>query len=107
MLLSSGFAPVLAHPVSVGFSKEEWEKNLPMWKDLGLLGLEVYHPDQDEDFSKEMNNLAKKFEFTPTAGSDFHGANKKTPLTWVKGRSPLGAGTLAALRERLALAVGA
>ncbi|MDR3204845.1 MAG: PHP domain-containing protein [Deltaproteobacteria bacterium] len=101
MLIGAGFAPVLAHPISVGLTKSEWERRITWWKDLGLVGLEVYHPDQSTEFSHFLNSIAKKFKLVATAGSDFHGANKKTPLTWVKDNCPLGLEVLDELKMAL------
>jgi predicted metal-dependent phosphoesterase TrpH len=101
LLRRSGFAPVLAHPVSLGLSALEFEKFIPSWKDWGLVGLEAYHPDQSWDFSSFIVDLCKKYGLVATAGSDFHGANKKTPLTWVKTHSPLGLEVIEALIRAL------
>ncbi|MDR2443315.1 MAG: PHP domain-containing protein [Deltaproteobacteria bacterium] len=101
LLREKGFAPVLAHPISLGLDLDKWLSVIPQWKDWGLVGLEAYHPDHDEDFQKFVISLAKRFNLVITAGSDFHGANKKTPITWVKDHSPLGIEVIESLREAL------
>jgi predicted metal-dependent phosphoesterase TrpH len=90
ILRQSGFAPVLAHPVSLRLSADEFDRAMPDWVEWGLIGLEAYHPDQSPEFSEFMVRICKKYNLVATAGSDYHGANKKTPLSWVKRHSPLG-----------------
>ncbi|MDR1546524.1 MAG: PHP domain-containing protein [Deltaproteobacteria bacterium] len=101
LLRRSGFAPVLAHPVSLKLEAARWPQMLSQWKDWGLVGLEAYHPDQGPEFTAFLLGLAKRCGLTVTAGSDYHGANKKTPLSWVKERSPLGLEVLERLRAAL------
>jgi predicted metal-dependent phosphoesterase TrpH len=101
LLREGGFAPVLAHPISLGLSRERWLEIAPRWVDWGLIGLEAWHPDQDEDFTSFIVDLAKRHHLAVTAGSDYHGANKPTPITWCRDHSPLGLGVVESLRERL------
>jgi predicted metal-dependent phosphoesterase TrpH len=101
VLRSKGFAPVLAHPVSLGLAAGRWREILPEWVDWGLAGLEAWHPDHDEDFTSFVLKLARDHGLVATAGSDFHGANKPTPITWVMGHSPLGLDVVDRLREKM------
>jgi predicted metal-dependent phosphoesterase TrpH len=101
LLRGSGFAPVLAHPVSMGLGADEFVRAMPEWVDWGLVGLEAYHPDQGPDFSGFIVGVCDRFGLVATAGSDFHGANKKTPLSWVKDHSPLGLEVVGALTHAL------
>ena len=101
LLRGKGFAPVLAHPVSLGLRPESWPEVAKELADLGLAGLEAYHPDQDKDFSAFAVSLAKRFGLVATAGSDYHGANKRTPITWTRDNSPLGIGVVEALKDKL------
>lgn len=102
LLRAAGFAPVLAHPISLGLTGDDLKKVLPQWKDWGLVGLEAYHPDQSQSFSEMIRRFCRQFDLVATAGSDYHGANKKTPLTWVKENSPLGLEVLEKLKAALA-----
>lgn len=43
------------------------------FKDAGLDGVEVFHPDQSEAGSQELLEIAKKHDLFVTRGSDFHG----------------------------------
>jgi predicted metal-dependent phosphoesterase TrpH len=101
LLRASGFAPILAHPISLGLTSAEFEKTIPGWIDWGLIGIEAYHPDQGLDFTHFIARTCKKYGLVATAGSDYHGANKKTPLSWVKTHSPYGVEIIEALIEAL------
>jgi predicted metal-dependent phosphoesterase TrpH len=105
LLRKAGFAPVLAHPYSLKLPPERWPEILPKWKKDGLLGLEVYHPDHSQADVKFFTEMAKKHDLVITAGSDFHGANKKTPINWVATHSPVGLEVLDLLRAGLSQAV--
>jgi predicted metal-dependent phosphoesterase TrpH len=101
LLLDSGHAPVLAHPVSLGIGSSEYEPCLTFLKENGLVGLEVYHPDNDHHHTLLFKYLALKLGLVATNGSDFHGANKRTPLTWVLENSPLTLTVVGRLEEGL------
>jgi predicted metal-dependent phosphoesterase TrpH len=101
LLRGAGYAPVLAHPHSLRLPPDKWFQFLPQLKRDGLLGLEVYHPEHSPDQIKFFSGLARRFDLVITAGSDFHGANKRAPITWVKHHSPVGMEALSSLRTRL------
>ncbi|MEO0090750.1 MAG: phosphatase, partial [candidate division WOR-3 bacterium] len=63
--------PVLAHPVSYDFEKIIF----PLIK-LGILGIEVYHPDHTEYHINYFSEIAKKYNLLITGGSDCHGGRK-------------------------------
>ncbi|MDR1394728.1 MAG: PHP domain-containing protein [Deltaproteobacteria bacterium] len=100
LLRKAGFAPVLAHPVSLKLPWDRWPEILPEWVDNGLAGLEVYHPDHGPGEIRFFSRLAAEFGLIVTAGSDYHGANKRTPLTWVKDHSPVGPEVLEKLKSK-------
>ena len=102
MVRAAGWAPVLAHPLSLGLTPAAWPDWLTRLTDGGLLGLEVYHPSQGPEQSDFFLGLSRRFGLTPTAGSDFHGETKPaSPLGWTLKNSPLGRETLDELRDRL------
>jgi predicted metal-dependent phosphoesterase TrpH len=101
LLLESGFAPVLAHPISLGLSPPEYLKNLELLKEWGLVGVEVYHPDNGEELSWLLNRVADKAGLVKTNGSDYHGANKNISLSWVIENSPITIRVLDQLRNGL------
>ena len=102
MIRAAGWAPVLAHPVSLGLAPEDWPAWLSRLKDGGLMGLEVYHPSQGPEQSDFFLGLARRFNLAPTAGSDFHGEDKPaSPLGWTVKNSPIGREMLEELRTQL------
>lgn len=99
MVRAAGWAPVLAHPVSLRLSPAEWPAFMAELAGLGLAGVEVFHPDLSEEQSRFFQELAARFRLVPTAGSDFHGANKTVELNWVQTHSPIGLEAIELLRQ--------
>ena len=64
-----GGVPVLAHPVQMKLSGQELYQTVKELKQNGLLGLEVYHPDQQSDYSP-YRSLAESEGLLKTGGSD-------------------------------------
>lgn len=69
----SGGKAVLAHPYQLGFSDEKLERTLQTLKDSGLDGLECYYPRHTPEMVQHYLTLAKKYNLSVSAGSDFHG----------------------------------
>ena len=67
----AGGIAVLAHPVKFN-NFDEIEK----YVDMGLDGVEVWHPSADEETVGRLTEFCKKKKLLMTGGSDFHGANK-------------------------------
>ncbi|MDL2226599.1 PHP domain-containing protein [Deltaproteobacteria bacterium OttesenSCG-928-M10] len=104
MLRRAGWAPVLAHPVSLGLEADQWAAYIEYMADMGLVGLETRHPSLNQEQTEFFQGLARRFNLVETAGSDFH--NRCKPLAgleWVRGNSPLGWEMLEGLRERMAV----
>ncbi len=102
MLREAGWAPVLAHPTSLGLQAGQYPPLLARLADGGLMGLEVYHPSLNEEQSVFFLNLAKKMNLVPTAGSDYHGMHKPhINLDWVRAHSPFGLEMVEELSARL------
>ncbi|MFQ6105011.1 MAG: PHP domain-containing protein [Candidatus Glassbacteria bacterium] len=72
----AGGISVLAHPISIGADCDSLFDLLRKFSGDGLSGVEVYHPNQDEDFQKMLLGMAKKLSLAVTGGSDFHGEAK-------------------------------
>lgn len=68
--------PVLAHPCQYRMGDKKTEELVRDLKDLGLLGLEVYHSSNNSYESGKLKKLSKQYNLYPTGGSDFHGSNK-------------------------------
>lgn len=100
VIREAGWAPVLAHPVSLGLNPGDWPEFMAGLKDKGLLGLEIRHPSMDREESNFFQGLARRFDLIATAGSDFHGASKPhIKLDWALENSPFGEETLEALKQ--------
>lgn len=73
----AGGVPVLAHPFSLLTRDEkELETIILDLKALGLLGLECYYSEHDENFTGLCLSIAKRNGLAATGGSDYHGRAK-------------------------------
>jgi len=71
LILSAGGIPVLAHP---GVNPDD--DLIPDLLKMGLLGLEVWHPEHNNQAVNKYYNLARRYGLLMTGGSDWHGNNK-------------------------------
>jgi len=67
----AGGVTSLAHPIRV-----HDQSAIPGMKDLGLTAIEVYHSDHGPAETERYLQLAAKYGYAVTGGSDFHGAVK-------------------------------
>ncbi|HEY7019993.1 MAG TPA: PHP domain-containing protein [Ktedonobacterales bacterium] len=83
LIRSAQGVPVLAHPAGImGLA----EKVLPALVQAGLLGLECYYGQYDDETVTRLFALAGQHDLIATGGSDYHGPNiHPTPLggRWV------------------------
>ncbi len=75
LLNRCGYLPVLAHPRELKLEDHLLEAFLDRLCDLGLKGLEVYHPSCQEADTKCLLRMAKCRGLLVTGGSDFHQEN--------------------------------
>lgn len=75
LLRQCGAVPVWAHPHL--FRGSTVERTLRELVAGGLLGIEVYHPDQHAGVVGTLLHLAKKYDLVITGGSDYHGPNPR------------------------------
>jgi predicted metal-dependent phosphoesterase TrpH len=83
LIRSAQGAPVLAHPAGI---VRLAETVLPTLVQAGLLGLECYYGQYDDETVARLLALASQYGLIPTGGSDYHGPNiHPTPLggRWV------------------------
>ncbi|MDK2824047.1 MAG: 3,5-nucleoside bisphosphate phosphatase [Clostridia bacterium] len=71
LILDAGGIPVLAHP---GVNPDD--NLIPFLLKMGLLGIEVWHPEHNNQAVDKYYILAKKHDLLMTGGSDWHGSNK-------------------------------
>ena len=67
-------SPIVAHPLSLFVSWGRLGTLMDEWKDLGIDGIEAFHPTAKLGHCKRVEKLARDRGFRVTAGSDFHGA---------------------------------
>lgn len=80
-----GGVPVLAHPKSLRFTKEEEEKFIKELVEAGLCGIEVYNPNNGEKRRQDFLEYCNKYNLIPTVGSDYHGGKRKPVIQIGKG----------------------
>ncbi|MDY6792810.1 MAG: PHP domain-containing protein [Thermodesulfobacteriota bacterium] len=76
MILNAGGIPVLAHPILLGLDKNETQNLFVLLKDMGLKGVETYYPENPPEMSAFYIELAQRYGFLQTGGTDFHGSLK-------------------------------
>lgn len=72
LLRSERAIPVLAHPGLIKTALSEMLSAIDVWKEAGLMGMEVYHPAHFPDQFAVWDNAARKRSLLVTGGSDFH-----------------------------------
>lgn len=82
MIKKVGGVPVLAHPTYMN----DMEGGISSLKKEGLLGMEVYYAQYDDDTVRHLARLAKEYDLIPCGGSDYHGlGNSGEPLPGTLG----------------------
>lgn len=74
---NAGGKAVLAHPYIYKLSEKELESLIKNLKQNNIDGIECYYPSNTINQTNRLLNLAKKYNLKITAGSDFHGDNRK------------------------------
>lgn len=72
LLRSERAIPVLAHPGLIKTTLSKMLSAIDVWKEAGLMGMEVYHPAHFPDQFAVWYNAARKRSLLVTGGSDFH-----------------------------------
>lgn len=72
-IVECGGAPVIAHPLSLYKSWGKIDDILKEVYERGVVGMEAYHPGATVHDCKRLEEIARKYGFFVTAGSDFHG----------------------------------
>ncbi len=82
MIKKVGGVPVLAHPTFMN----DMEAGIANLKKVGLMGMEVYYAQYDDDTVRHLARLAKEYDLIPCGGSDYHGmGNSGEPLPGTLG----------------------
>lgn len=82
MIRKVGGVPVLAHPTFMN----DMETGIASLKKEGLVGMEVYYAQYDDDTVRHLARLAREYDLIPCGGSDYHGlGNTGEPLPGTLG----------------------
>ena len=73
LIRESGGIPVLAHPMSLFVAWGRLPDFVKTLKDMGLMGLEAWHPTAKASACRRLEALGKSLGLYITEGSDFHG----------------------------------
>jgi hypothetical protein len=74
---ASSAVPVIAHPVTMGLTREEYGETFHQLTDLGLGGIEAHHPMHNVELRAHLTEIATTLGIAATGGSDYHGATKR------------------------------
>jgi predicted metal-dependent phosphoesterase TrpH len=74
LIRESGGIPVLAHPISLYVAWGRLPDLIKTLKEMGLMGLEAWHPTAKAGSCRRLEDLAKTLGLYVTEGSDFHGS---------------------------------
>ena len=97
IIREAGGLSFIAHPSSILIdfpqTDEELEDLFKKWKDLGLDGIETFHPNFRPSVSRKFRAMAVKLYLLCSGGSDYHGftAQNRNLGKWHKNkRIPIG-----------------
>jgi predicted metal-dependent phosphoesterase TrpH len=80
LVRAAGGVPVFAHGLARRRGRVVGDAAVAAMAEAGLLGLEVDHPDHDTSERAHVRGLAADLGLLATGSSDYHGANKTTPI---------------------------
>ncbi len=80
LIRAAGGVAVFAHPGAAARGETVSDETVATMAAAGLVGLEVDHPDHDEQTRRRLRGLAGDLGLVVTGSSDYHGARKPTPL---------------------------
>ncbi len=88
VIREAGGVPVLAHPLSRGGNPatdvtgplDDVVQRYNRWRELGLMGVEVEHRENDPERSEVLAVVAEKTGLIVTGSSDYHGSKKPNLL---------------------------
>lgn len=97
LLARNGFVSVLAHPCELQQPEPMLTCLLEKWRDMGLRGVEVYHPSAASRGYGTLDAMARRLGLLVTGGSDFHQENDRhgrigaTADAWIRAEEDVAA----------------
>lgn len=76
LILQAKGVPILAHPPLYHMGKDKLDTLVSTLKNAGLAGIEAIYSTYNNQDTRDMMDLAKKYDLLLSGGSDFHGVNK-------------------------------
>lgn len=76
LILQAKGVPILAHPPLYHMGKDKLDTLVSTLKNAGLAGIEAIYSTYNNQDTRDMMDLAKKYDLLISGGSDFHGVNK-------------------------------
>ena len=80
LVRAAGGVPVFAHSLARARGRIVGDDAVAAMTAVGLLGLEVDHPDHAPADREHLRGLAGELGLVTTGSSDYHGTNKQTPI---------------------------
>jgi 3',5'-nucleoside bisphosphate phosphatase len=80
MIADAGGVTVIAHPFARSRGSIITPEVLAGLAVRGMTGVEVDHPNHDEETRAELRGLARELGLVQTGSSDYHGTNKSIPI---------------------------
>jgi 3',5'-nucleoside bisphosphate phosphatase len=80
LVRDAGGVPVMAHPLAHRRGRVVSDSVIGGLAEAGLVGIEVFHPDHDDDNVRRAQQLADDLGLLVTGSSDYHGTGKVTRL---------------------------
>jgi 3',5'-nucleoside bisphosphate phosphatase len=100
LIKESGGLAIVAHPLSLFVSWTRMRALMAEWKELGIDGIEAWHPTARVVDCERLEALGREFGFRVSAGSDYHGPSRPDRrLGRTAGARPIDDRYLAALER--------
>ena len=80
LVREAGGVPVMAHPLAHRRGTVVDDETIVQLADAGLVGLEVWHRDNDDAAREHLLGLARELDLLVTGASDYHGTGKPNLL---------------------------
>jgi predicted metal-dependent phosphoesterase TrpH len=80
LVRDAGGVPVMAHPMAHRRGRVVSDSVIAELAAVGLVGIEVFHPDHDDGNVRRAHELAGQLGLLVTGSSDYHGTGKVSRL---------------------------